>query len=74
MHPSPRCFIYRTTKRREWLTRLLEATENALADPGDPTSQPHGAMAKDLADLKDRLQAELAILRHDEWAGRLLPR
>jgi hypothetical protein len=61
-------------ERREWLTRLLEATEKALAEMGDPTSQPSGTMAKDLADLEDRLQAELAILRRDEWADRLLPR
>jgi hypothetical protein len=61
-----------TDERREWLTLLLAATEKALA-ASHSTSQAFGTTAKDLADLRDRLQAELATLRRDEWAGRLLP-
>ena len=61
-----------TEERREWLTRLLEATEKALTDLGE--SHERGPMIEDLGALRDRLEAELAIPRGDEWAGRLFPR
>jgi hypothetical protein len=54
-----------TDERREWLTRSLDETEKALAELGGSASHAFGTTTKDLADLRDRLEAELAILRPD---------
>jgi hypothetical protein len=61
-------------ERREWLTRLLGATEKALADLGDSASFQFGTMVDDLAALRDRLEAELATVGSDECAGGSMPR
>jgi hypothetical protein len=62
-----------THERWERLTHSLDAAERAIADLGDSTSRTFGTTIEDLAALRDRLAAELATMRGDEWAARLMP-
>ena len=52
-----------TDGRRERLTRLVVATESALAELSTSTSTQFAALANELAAFRERLRAELATLQ-----------